>query len=450
MSVSPSIETRPPEEAAGRRSARETIGRVVATLTSNRCLIPLCTANALGCLLVAVAYLGSLDGVLDSRGQVVTGDFLNFYNGGRMILAGQGRLLYDLEAQRASLVGIAGADYPNLHWYNYPPTWAVALAPICALPYVWAFYAYDLLMAAAMVGTFWLLRPWLPALGRRWYVVALAVVFFHPIIRNIIGGQNTVLTTFLMAGVYAGLRGRRQVLAGVYLGLLLYKPQYALPLGLMLLLGGRWVTVASAAAVGVGHYLIGALFCGAAWPVTMLDFLGSFREMEARLNAATHVSLLSAGDYSLPAPWASVAAGLVMLVVVGALLRLARRGPTTESAFAVRWALAVTGTLLLSPHTQYYDVGVLVLPVMLGLDFMLQQGRSPSTALRLFLVAGFVLYPIYEWSPALHFQPLLLWPMLTFGWLAALARRAEAGDVRRSVQPIQPPALGSAPSPPMA
>ncbi|MCP4246646.1 MAG: DUF2029 domain-containing protein, partial [bacterium] len=263
MSVSNPIEACLGGEAAPRRSPAGRLGRWVGALTSHRCLIPLCTANALGCIVVAVAYLGSLDGVLDTRGQVVTGDFLNFYNGGRMILTGQGPALFDVEAQRASLERIAGADYPNLHWYNYPPTWAVALAPICALPYVWAFYAYDLLMAAAMVATLCLLRPWLPELGKRWYVVVLAVVFFHPIIRNIIGGQNTVLTTFLMAGTYASLRGNRRVLAGVYLGLLLYKPQYALPLGLVLLLGGRWVTVASAGAVGVGHYLVGAVFCGA-------------------------------------------------------------------------------------------------------------------------------------------------------------------------------------------
>ncbi|MCP4245463.1 MAG: hypothetical protein GY778_00290, partial [bacterium] len=196
--------------------------------------------------------------------------------------------------------------------------------------------------------------------------------------------------------------------------------------------------------VGGGHDLVGAVFCGAAWPATMLEFLGSFRDMEARLNSATHISLLSASDYSLPTPWARLVAGLLMLVVAGVLVRGTRRGPTTQPAFAVRWALAVSGTLLLSPHTQYYDVGILVLPVMLGLDFMLQQGHIPSMVLRVFLAAGFVLYPIYEWSPALHFQPLLLWPMLTFGWLTALAWRMDADDFRRPVQPVQPPALGAA------
>ncbi|MHC4610656.1 MAG: glycosyltransferase family 87 protein [Planctomycetota bacterium] len=411
---------------AGHHGATGLLRRLVVTVTSQRWLLALCFANALGCLVVAVRYLGSLEGVLDAGGQVITGDFLNFYMGGRMILAGDGGLLYDLQAQQQARTGIAGPDYPNVHWYNYPPAWAIALAPISALPYVWAFYVYDLLMLAAMVGTLWLLSPLLPELRRRWPVTVLAVVFFHPIIRNIIGGQNTVLTLFLLAGAYTGLRTNRRILCGMFLGLLLYKPQFALPLLLILLVRGDLVSVLSAGVVGTGHYLIGALFCGPSWPIQMLEFLGSFRAMEARLNAATHISLLSACDYSLAWPWSRVAAGILMLAAALVLLRVARRFAATEPAFAVYWGLAVTGTLLLSPHTQYYDAGILVLPVILGLDYLLQRGRQPTATLRIALLAGYVLFPIYEVSPALHFQPLLLWPVLTFVWLAKVLSTLES------------------------
>ena len=57
---------------------------------------------------------------------------------------------------------------------------------------------------------------------------------------------------------------------------------------------------------------------------------------------------------------------------------------------------------------------------MLGLDYTLQQGRQPSTTLRFLLLAGYVLYPIYEVSRAIHFQPLLLWPVLIFIWLTRM------------------------------
>ena len=102
---------------------------------------------------------------------------------------------------------------------------------------------------------------------------------------------------------------------------------------------------------------------------------------------------------------------------------MAKSKNTSDDSVAiglVAAALAITGTLLLSPYFQYYDAGVLVLPVLLGLDYTLQQGRQPSATLRLLLLAGYVLYPIYEVSRTIHFQPLLLWPVLIFIWLTRI------------------------------
>jgi hypothetical protein len=160
--------------------------------------------------------------------------------------------------------------------------------------------------------------------------------------------------------------------------------------------------------------------------MTFLKFLAWFRPVEARLNEATHVSLLPACQFTLPTPWDHLVAGVLMLIVFAIVLRYARRYGTNEPAFAAYWALAITGSLLLSPYFQYYDAGALVLPVMLGLDYILQQGRQPSPTLRFLLLAGYVLYPIYEVSRAIHFQPLLLWPVLIFVWLTRVLSSAAA------------------------
>ena len=62
---------------------------------------------------------------------------------------------------------------------------------------------------------------------------------FHPIIRTMFGGQNTVLTLFLLTAICACLRGRHLLWAGVLLGLLSYKPQYATCLVLVLICRGE-------------------------------------------------------------------------------------------------------------------------------------------------------------------------------------------------------------------
>ena len=127
------------------------------------------------------------------------------------------------------------------------------MAPLSALSYVRAFYVYDLLMLAAMVGLLAMLRPLLPRLAGHWYVTVVLVVCFHPIIRNIIGGQNTVLTTFLLTGTYVALRRGRPVVGGLFLGLLLYKPQFAVPLLAFLLIRREWRVMMSAGAVSYTH-----------------------------------------------------------------------------------------------------------------------------------------------------------------------------------------------------
>jgi len=77
----------------------------------------------------------------------------------------------------------------------------------------------------------------------------------------------------------------------------------------------------------------------------------------------------------------------------------------------------VCATILVSPHTQWYDVGLVVLPVLLALNDALEGGMSFSPGGRLTLVAGFLLVPLYRWADALGWQPVILLPLLTLAWV---------------------------------
>jgi hypothetical protein len=83
----------------------------------------------------------------------------------------------------------------------------------------------------------------------------------------------------------------------------------------------------------------------------------------------------------------------------------------------------VSGTMLVSPHLNYYDAGVLVLPVLLGLDHVIARYGVPSVGWRVALVALWASYYSWKLGVILGFQPLVLVLAVVFIWLLILLRR---------------------------
>ena len=80
-----------------------------------------------------------------------------------------------------------------------------------------------------------------------WLLLALA---FPSVLINVGHGQNGFLTAALLGGALVVL-DRRPLVAGILLGLLVYKPQYGLMLPIVLAVSGRWRCFAAAAATVV-------------------------------------------------------------------------------------------------------------------------------------------------------------------------------------------------------
>ena len=189
------------------------------------------------------------------------------------------------------------------------------------------------------------------------------------------GGQNAALCFLLLAVAYVASVEKKQWLAGLALGLLLFKPQYAVPVLGLLLLRKQFVTLGVAAVLGCGHYVIGALACGWDWPAKMADKLGGYyRAAEDATNSATHMSFMEVLDYSVIQPLGRDGAvggllhlsGYVALALfVLYLIFVWRDADPKREDFGLYWALVTSAALLLSLHTQYYDGALLLLPVLL-------------------------------------------------------------------------------------
>jgi hypothetical protein len=401
-------------------------------------------------LMIGVRHHRAVEGPLGPEGDIASGDFMAFYTGAVFVKDGRGRELYDLATQQEYQLELTGP--PNTQWQPYinPPLLAVALAPLAALPYRYAYWSFAVLTLLAFIGSMVLLKPKLTHLARdrlTWFTTVALTASWLPLFRSMAGGQNTLFTIFLLVGLYAAWRDDRMILAGVALGLLSYKPQFGLLFGVVLLARGMWVALMAAGATAAAHYALGAVFMGADWPVRMIDTLRLHRTLEKEIFA-NHFSILPTASHSLPgllALWIAVIgiAGVVVLCVWQA-----RRIRPTDDRFPVLYGLLICGTMLVSPHLQHYDVAILAIPTLLTLDYLLGQGRPPSLILRLLLAVGFLFYPIYRVGESIGFQPLFLWLVAVFiwDWTLLVSRQSAREPEGEQHEPNAGNALSGAPA----
>lgn len=390
-----------------------------------------------------VIHHAQADRLVDRNNIVIGRDFMAFYVGGRIVLEGEGRRLYDPHLQQQTQDAIVSPEkLEGLSYYINPAPVAAAYSLLARLPYRLAFYVHTLLMLGFFLTGMWVLLTRAYRTSLHWLVVALLAVTWPPLMHTITGGQNAALTLMLLCAAFAATRAGRQGLSGLALGLLLFKPQYALPLLGLLLLRRQFITVAVAGITGAAQYVVGALFCGWDWPQQMSHYLATYyRTAENASNSAKHISLLEVLDYSLIEPLAG-AAGVGRIIFVGGyvvvalmvlyLIGMWRDADPAKSDYGLYWALAVSATLLISPHTQYYDGALLILPIILNVGYLSPPaagrpiGSNIRWALLWLYVSYFPLVYVPVWFPSFRFQPVFLVPVCICIWAAMLIRRNRA------------------------
>ena len=388
--------------------------RQVHRLTSAPALRLLAIVGLAGWTLGFAVHLAANRSLIDHRGEPVGGDFISPYAAGRLVLEGVGHRLYDLRLQQQMQGRIVGRpDFRGLCSFVNPPAVAVAFAPLAMLPFRVAYVVYTALLLAAYLLGVRLLRPHLPAFHQTWTTTAVLGLLFYPFVVTITGGQNTAITWLLLAGTYAELRNGRDIRAGVWLGLLFYKPQFALLPLLLVALQRRLRALSAAGVVAAILYLLGAAICGFDWPALMLRSLRTYWPLENHFNGHTSISLIGVCDAALPGGAGRVIGTILSLSVVASCVILWRRSVARPD---LCWALAVSGSILISPHTQWYDVGLLLLSVFLVVHAQLATGRGIPTGWRLGLVAGFFVPPMFAAAQSIGFQPVFVLALVGFGW----------------------------------
>jgi hypothetical protein len=315
--------------------------------------------------------LASGTGLTDRAGKVIGADFVAFYMAGVFAREGRvgelGDLVAQSEFQRLLIAPLTSDGF--VLWIN-PPFFAAAFAPLGARSYPVALGLFWTLGLVVFVATAVFVRR-LFALPRSLAKVLLLAGSYFPTIAWLTFGQTSAFSLAVMTASVTGLVLGRDLLAGLLLGCLAYKPQLALGLGLALIFARRWRAVAGAIASGVGFFGVSYVFAPQAtrdW-IAQSPLLLSFIR-ESRYPMWGLASLYGGSALLLDGISRTLAAALgVALTALAAscLFLLWRAVPWRPGHPSFRLALASTlaVALLVSPHLYFYDLMLMLLPAAL-------------------------------------------------------------------------------------
>jgi hypothetical protein len=356
------------------------------------------------------------DGLNDIRGRPLGTDFANVYAAGTYVLEGHPALPFDSPSQHAREQQLFGAATPFYGWH-YPPFFLFIAAPLALMPYalalavwqgvtfalyLWAIFA--ILSACRSLASpsprredgrgeggagIDVFEPPLPARSARHPLrfgareesgLYLLLAAAYPAVFVHLGhGHNGFLTAALIGGALV-LLDRRPWLAGVLFGLLAYKPQFGLMIPLVLVLTGRWRTVAAAAATV-------AVLAGAATLAFGVDVWTAFLD-GARFTRTVVLEAGNTGWYKIQSvfawvrmwggsiPLAYAVQGAVTVAVACAVGWLWRTG----TGFPAKAAALAIASLLATPYSLDYDLMVLAPAIAFLAAQGLAQGFRPWEA----------------------------------------------------------------------
>lgn len=289
------------------------------------------------------------------------GDYPSFYGAGRIIAEGDWKNLYNPERLFAVQKNLFPGEKEGYFHFIYPPFVAVAYYPLSLLNYRLSYIVHTFLMVGALILVIQLIRPMNELIDRHFICASFLALSFYPIFKSIFGGQNAMLTLLLIVISWRAVLARHEWFGGIVLGLLLYKPQFGLPLIGLYVLSGRWRAGIASAFTASGLYSIGVLIGGPFWVGTWLKSIWWYRQADEIVNYANSVSWLGFLEalFGSTSHLATII-GWGMIFLTAIALSLLWRFGGRRADLTPKLGITMPGLILMAPHAMYYDLGLVL------------------------------------------------------------------------------------------
>jgi alpha-1,2-mannosyltransferase len=290
---------------------------------------------------------------------VSSGDFVHFYTIGHLAATRNVTPLYDGVAQHAEQVALVPDSASDRFLPVYPPQTALLFAPFSYLPYHWAASAWAAFTLLAYLSAVWL--AWDRAALPDTQLVLTAAMAWPPLWLLVATGQTTALPLLAFVLGWWALERDRPWLGGAALGLLAFKPQFGLVIGVVAMAMGYWRVILGglcsvALQLGLVALWLGQSVLGtyATQTLSSLPQVQTMLEPKPYLQHSLTVLTRLAGRLSLPL-WLMLS--LAILVGTWRVWRV-------QASWRVKMGVLVLASVLVNPHVYVYDMTILVLPVL--------------------------------------------------------------------------------------
>ncbi len=320
---------------------------------------------AIAIAFLAVVLTGSGNTTITGR---IGGDYRAFYAAGEIVADGEIENLYSLQTQFDHQRKLLLEPHEFLA-FAYPPHFALAYAPLAELPFRASYVVHTLIMVAALALACVLIQRMQPRLIESPFLLFFLALTAYPILRSVFGGQNTALSILLIVLCWYNVVHNRHYQAGIFLGLLFFKPQFALPLAGLFFLSGRWRVWVSAGATALVLFAVNAALLGPDWFIDWFEGAQSQFLLDGRISYTAMVSWLGAahGFFGATPGFADALGWGLSILTILALSWVWYRGGQTAD-FNAQIALAALCIPLISPHTAYYDTGIALIAAVVLLS----------------------------------------------------------------------------------
>jgi hypothetical protein len=365
-----------------RMPLRATLDRLSSALTVRRLRVHGLLLAA--CLWSIYAFDVSTPGLLDRNGLVKGTDFAHFYVLGSLAREHRASALYNTLLQSEIAREIVPGAQPLYYVALYGPQVSVFFAPFARFSYGTAFILWSLFNAivyGVCCVAIWRVCPRLRDHGPTVFILAVAYpAFFH----LIAWGQTSAPALLFFTLAYLALRADREFLAGLAIGLLVYKPQLGIAGAILFLFSKQWRLVAGAVISGAAELSVGWLYYGTAVMREYWNVLRHFQQVLPNLEPRAYVVHCLRAFWAMLVPVPTFAALLYILsavIVISASVLIWR----SRAPLALRYSALLIATVLVAPHLTIYDLVILVPAFLLLADLALQESAPTSVPILLYL-----------------------------------------------------------------
>jgi arabinofuranan 3-O-arabinosyltransferase len=342
--------------------------------------------------------------LVDSEGKVIPVDFVNVWAAGKLVLDGRPADAFDWVVHKAMEETALGGPFEKYFGWHYPPAFLFVAAALATLPYLAAFLV---LMAVTLAGYVAVIRTIVA--DRLGILLACA---FPAILWNFSVGQNGFLTAALL-GAVLGTMQKRPLLAGVFLGLLSYKPQFGILFPLVLALNGYWRTFFTAAATTIVLCVVSWLAFGRETWEAFFEYLPLTGEMVLSRGHAGFQKLqtffgvvrwFGGGEFLA---WTVQVSAAVASTIIVLLIWRAR------IAYEIKAAALACAALIVTPYLYVYDLVALAVPMAFVIRMGLRDGFLPYEVALMTLASALVLVmPIFTSVPTGLMAIVIVWSLI--------------------------------------